>query len=92
MNLHCLETIVMEGTLQFNESVIGFPFYQTYDFKQVSAKLVQVGFFNQVESDNEQGLTGGAVRSYADALSILQDTHQVRCPLLVFVGKGVHPR
>ena len=37
-------------------------------------------------------LTGGAVRSYADALSILQDTHQVRCPLLVFVGKGVHPR
>ena len=59
MNLHRLETNVMEGTLQFNES-LGFPFYQTHDFLilyKVSAKLVQVGFFNQVESDNEQGLT-----------------------------------
>ena len=58
---------------------------------QVFAKLVQVGFFNQVEPDDEQGLTGGAVRSCADAFSILQDTHKVRCPLFVFNAEGVHP-
>jgi hypothetical protein len=85
MNLHCLETNVMEGTLQFNESVGLFSFYcnisniRIIDFyKKVFAKLVQVGFSNQLgEPVDEQGLTGGAVRSCADALSILQDTHQV---------------
>ena len=83
MNLHCLETNVMEGTLQFNESV-GFPFDRniTYKllifYKQVSTKLVLVGFFNQLEPVDGQSLTGGAVRSRADALSVLQDTHQVR--------------
>lgn len=46
-------------------------------FLQASTKLVQVGFFHQVESVDEGSLTGGAVRSRADALSILRDTHQV---------------
>ncbi|KAF8727159.1 hypothetical protein AX14_007557 [Amanita brunnescens Koide BX004] len=61
LNLHCLETNVMEGTVQFDESA--------------STKLVQVGFFHQVEPVDEGSLTGGAVRSRADALSILRDTH-----------------
>ena len=77
----------MEGTIQFNESV-GFPFdynmsnIRMIDFiKQISSKLVQVGFFHQVEPVDEQSLTGGLVRSRND---IFQDSHQVSCALFCF--------
>lgn len=62
LNLHCLETNVIEGTVQFDPSD--------------TARLVEVGFYNQAELVNLGNPIGGAVRNRADALSILQDTHE----------------
>ena len=60
-------------------------------FLQASTKLVQVGFFHQIEFLYEGSLTGGAVRSWVDALSILRDTHQVFKLLPVLDNHSMHP-
>ncbi|KAF9479200.1 hypothetical protein BDN70DRAFT_932772 [Pholiota conissans] len=61
-NLHCLETNVIEGTVQFDEST--------------TTQMVQLGFYNQAEPLDAENLIRGAVRDRADAISILQDTHK----------------
>ncbi|KAF5370468.1 hypothetical protein D9615_009755 [Tricholomella constricta] len=62
-NLHCLETNSLEGTVSFSEA-------------SAISKLVQVGFYNQAEAIVDERQLVGAVRDRADAIMILQDTHQ----------------
>lgn len=84
LNLHCVETNVIEGLVQFNESVsLSFNLHSVPEYllsSQASTKLVQLGFYNQVEPVNEMNPIGGAVRDRADALSLLRDTHEVSNP------------
>ncbi|KAF8153961.1 fido domain-containing protein [Crassisporium funariophilum] len=71
LNIHCLETNVIEGTLQFDPSA--------------TARLIEVGFYEQAEPMHRSNPIGGAVRNRADALSILQDTHKALKEIYTFL-------
>jgi hypothetical protein len=47
---------------------------------QAATKLVQTGFYSPLVPLDEKSLVGGVVRNHTDALSVLQDTHQVLHP------------
>ncbi|GAV99156.1 protein [Lentinula edodes] len=64
INLHCLETNVIEGTVQFDPTA--------------TTMLVQVGFLNEAAPGQitDSNIISGTVRQSRDALLILQDTHK----------------
>ncbi|KAJ3849712.1 fido domain-containing protein, partial [Lentinula lateritia] len=64
INLHCLETNVIEGTVQFDPTA--------------TTMLVQAGFLNETtpEQIKDSNIISGTVRQSRDALLILQDTHK----------------
>jgi hypothetical protein len=81
LNLHCLETNVIEGTVQFDLAV-SFSFIQ----HRVPESLTHITGY-KAELVNLSNPIGGAVQNRADALSILRDTHKVTNPcLLCFLG------
>ncbi|KAF8073638.1 hypothetical protein FPV67DRAFT_757692 [Lyophyllum atratum] len=71
LNLHCLETNVIEGTMQFDPST--------------TTRLIEIGFYNEAEPGDRSDPIGGAVRNRADALSILQDTHKALKEIYTFL-------
>ncbi|EED85880.1 predicted protein [Postia placenta Mad-698-R] len=62
INMHCIETNILEGTFQFDLSM--------------QKSLILHGFDNAVGPVKYSGIVGGAVRNRAAALSILRDTRQ----------------
>lgn len=82
LNIHCLETNIIEGTVLFNTSVrvLSNSFFDDMFHNlssQATAKLIQVGFYTQAMPISEKAIIGGAVRDRRDALPILKDTLQV---------------
>ncbi|KAF8810803.1 hypothetical protein BYT27DRAFT_7185462 [Phlegmacium glaucopus] len=71
LNLHCLETNVIEGTMKFDSSA--------------TTRLVEVGFYNQAELVDQSNPISGAVRNRAVAVSILQDTHKALKGIFTFL-------
>lgn len=63
MNMHCIETNVIEGILRFDPPI--------------HKSLVLHGFEDPAVSLKYTDIVGGAVRNCVDALSILRDTRQV---------------
>lgn len=87
LNLHYLETNIIEGIVQFDPAV-SFSFVNTACqslllISQATIMLIELGFYNRAELVNLNNPMGGTVQSRADALSILRDTHKVThpCPL-----------
>ncbi|KJA15004.1 hypothetical protein HYPSUDRAFT_208232 [Hypholoma sublateritium FD-334 SS-4] len=62
LNLHCLETSVMEGAFQFDE--------------KATSELVKSGFDPMPPLTSKQ-IVGGEVRNISDAASMLRDTHKI---------------
>ncbi|OSX63197.1 hypothetical protein POSPLADRAFT_1140398, partial [Postia placenta MAD-698-R-SB12] len=62
INMHCIETNILEGTFQFDLSM--------------QKSLILHGFDNAVGPVKYSGIVGGAVRNRTVALSILRDTRQ----------------
>ncbi|KAF8869586.1 hypothetical protein CPB84DRAFT_1915496, partial [Gymnopilus junonius] len=76
-NLHCLETNVIEGTVQFDESVC------LSSVQLLRLKVVyHISFFDIEDPIN------GAVRDRDDAISILQDTHNVLNEIFYILQSG----
>ncbi|KAF5343457.1 hypothetical protein D9758_011844 [Tetrapyrgos nigripes] len=61
LNLHCLKTNEIEGTVQFDSTT--------------ATRLVQVGFFEQVDI-REIASSTGTIRHREEAMLVLQDTHK----------------
>jgi hypothetical protein len=82
-NMHCLETNFIEGTFLLDEDVC-ILIHSTLSqpltprcLSQTGGVLVQCGFYDQEKLIDLPNPVGGAVRDISDALSILQDTHEV---------------
>ncbi|EED78680.1 predicted protein [Postia placenta Mad-698-R] len=75
MNMHCIETNVIEGILRFDPPV-SFPSLNPRSVP-IQRSLILHGFDNAADPVKYSGIVGGAVRNRAAALSILRDTRQV---------------
>ncbi|EJF65537.1 hypothetical protein DICSQDRAFT_152704 [Dichomitus squalens LYAD-421 SS1] len=62
LNYHCIESNALEGTVEFHPSA--------------TTRLVQLGFYNEIETIGNEDIKSGAVRDRAEALFILQDTRK----------------
>jgi hypothetical protein len=90
-NMHCLETNFIEGTFYLDENVCILlhstliSILTSSCLSQTGAVLVQSGFYDQEKLIDLPNPVGGAVHDISDALSILQDTHEVPNPCYIYL-------